>query len=76
VAASESTHLRFSALVTLEYIVLSEQKSDEDWSRSVASIAITTLIAAGVLDTSQQKRATEIVAEEILVRLAIGDRPT
>ncbi len=55
---------------------LNEIKSDKAWSYSVASIAVSTLIVAGVLDSSQQERATEIVAEEILVRLAIGDRPT
>ncbi|GGF46173.1 hypothetical protein GCM10007301_02080 [Azorhizobium oxalatiphilum] len=53
--------------------------SDEEWSRRMASIAIATISVAQPkiveLSDEQWLRCTEIVAEEIYVRLRIGDRP-
>ena len=39
------------------------------------SIAAVTLIHAKLVAGSEQERATEIIAEEIRVRLIAGDRP-
>jgi hypothetical protein len=51
---------------------------DQAWSRKVAGIAIATLVVAKPqlvsLTPEQMTRCTEIVAEEIFVRLVIGDR--
>jgi len=54
---------------------MTDAEIDEAWSRSVASIAAVTLIHAKILAESDQDRATAIIAEEIRVRLIIGDRP-
>jgi hypothetical protein len=53
---------------------MTDDEIDEAWSRSVASIAAVTLIHAKVLPESDQDRATAIIAEEIRIRLIIGDR--
>ena len=54
---------------------MTDSEIDEAWSRSVASIAATTLIHAKILNEADQDRATAIIAEEIFVRLIAGDRP-
>ena len=52
---------------------------DRDWSMRVAGIAIATLLVAKPqilsLSTEQVARCTEIFAEEIFIRLVMGDRP-
>lgn len=52
---------------------------DRVWSRKVAEIAVGTLTIAKPpflsLTPEQIDRCTEIVAEEIFIRLIIGDRP-
>ncbi len=52
---------------------------DREWSRRVAAIAVATLTVAKPqllsLTPEQLIRCTEIVSEEIFVRLVIGDRP-
>lgn len=48
---------------------------DIDWSRSVAELAVDALVTAKVLGEDDFERAVSIVAEEINVRLALGDRP-
>ena len=52
---------------------------DREWSRKVAGIAVATLIGEKPpllsLTPEQIDRCTEIVAEEIFIRLIIGDRP-
>jgi hypothetical protein len=50
-------------------------ENDSDWSRRVASCVVSTLVAAKIPADIDYDRAHAIVAEEILVRLAIGDRP-
>ena len=54
---------------------LTNDEIDAAWSRSVASIAAVALIQAKLLARSEQDRVTEIIAEEIRVRLIAGDRP-
>jgi hypothetical protein len=54
---------------------LTDEEIDAVWSQSVASYAAITLIHAKLLAGSEQDRATEIIAEEIRVRLIAGDRP-
>jgi len=49
--------------------------ADKIWSRKVASIALHTCVHAKALAPEQVERCIEIVAEEIFVRLVIGDRP-
>jgi hypothetical protein len=61
--------------------VTDEEKAEQDraWSRKVAGIAVGTLIVAKPqllsLTPEQVARCTDIVAEEIFIRLVIGDRP-
>ena len=54
---------------------MTDEEIDAAWSQSVASIEVVTLIHAKLLAVSEQNRATEIIAEEIRVRLIAGDRP-
>jgi len=54
---------------------LTDEEIDAAWSQSVASVAAVTLIHANLLAGSDQNRATEIIADEIRVRLIAGDRP-
>jgi hypothetical protein len=56
-------------------LVLTDEEIDAAWSQSVASIAAVTLIDANLLAGPERDRATEIIAEEIRVRLIAGDRP-
>jgi len=48
---------------------------DTAWSRSVAELAVGTLMIAKIVGREDLDRAVAIVAEEILVRLALEDRP-
>ncbi len=52
---------------------------DREWSRKVAGIAVATLTVEKPpllsLTPEQIDRCTEIVGEEIFIRLIIGDRP-
>jgi hypothetical protein len=48
---------------------------DTAWSRSVAELAVGTLMIAKIVGRDDLERAIAIVAEEILVRLALQDRP-
>ena len=54
---------------------LIDEEIDAAWSQSIASIAAVTLIHAKLVASSEQERVTEIIAEEIRVRLLAGDRP-
>jgi len=51
-------------------------QGDTDWSRHAANFAVTALVHAKILAQSDLERAADIVAEEILARLALEDRPT
>ncbi len=48
---------------------------DTAWSRSVAELVVGTLMIAKIVGREDLDRAVAIVAEEILVRLALEDRP-
>jgi hypothetical protein len=51
------------------------QNADLIWSRKVVSIAINTCVVAKALPAELAERCIEIAAEEINIRLMIGDRP-
>lgn len=50
---------------------------DKEWSRRIAGIAIATLVVSKAVTLTEEQTAlcTKIVAEEIYIRLIIGDRP-
>lgn len=45
------------------------------WCENVAALAVDMLVDHGLLKKEDFERAVELVAEEILVRLTIGDYP-
>jgi len=45
------------------------------WCESVAGLGVDTLVDSGLIRREDGAKATAIVAEEILVRLAMGDYP-
>ena len=47
----------------------------EEWSRDVAELGVDELVDAGLIRKEDFDRAAAIVAEEIHVRLALGDYP-
>jgi hypothetical protein len=53
----------------------SPQNADLIWSKKIASFAISTCVVAKALPAELAERCIEIAAEEIYVRLVIGDRP-
>ena len=54
---------------------MTDDEIDGAWSRHVAELATDALVTAGLLTREGMDRATDIVAEEIYVRLAMKDRP-
>jgi len=56
-------------------MTVNSDEIDLAWSRAVAELAADSLVAAGLLARGDIERATEIIAEEVQVRLAAGDRP-
>ena len=54
---------------------MTDEEMDLAWSRAVAELAADALVTAGFVPKGDIERATEIIAEEVHVRLAIGDRP-
>lgn len=49
--------------------------ADMEWSRQIAVLAVDGLYMAKMITRDQLKRAVDIVAEEIFVRLTMNDRP-
>lgn len=49
---------------------------DKDWSRKVAALAADALVDAGLLRREDAQKAADVVAPEIVVRLAMEDRPS
>ena len=49
--------------------------TDEEWSTAVAGLIASDLIDARVITDAQNDKARKIIAEKILIRLTIGDRP-
>jgi hypothetical protein len=58
-----------------EFEAMEQVEIDKAWSRSIASLAVHGLSVARIVAEADIERAVEIVAEEILVRLALEDRP-
>ena len=51
------------------------QHAVKDWCKQVAIFGVDMLVDHGLLKKEDLDRAADIVAEEILVRLALGDYP-
>jgi uncharacterized protein YqgQ len=49
--------------------------TQESWCKMVAALGVDMLIDYGLIKKEDFDRATAIVAEEILVRLSMGDYP-
>ena len=54
---------------------MTDDEIDVAWSRMVAELAADGLVTAKILAKDDLQKATEIIAEEISVRLVAGDRP-
>lgn len=55
---------------------MSEEKDEVNvWCDNVAALAVDVLLDCDLIKRENLEEAIEIVAEEILVRLAIGDYP-
>jgi len=54
---------------------MTDNEIDVAWSRAVAELAADSLVTAMILAKDDLQKATEIIAEEIYVRLVAGDRP-
>ena len=51
------------------------EENQKSWSERVAALGVDLLVDHGLIKKQDFERATSIVAEEILVRLAVGDYP-
>ena len=51
------------------------QENLQDWCDSIASLCVDALQQAKLTTTADFQRAVEIVAEELLVRITMGDLP-
>jgi hypothetical protein len=47
----------------------------KSWSKKVAALGVDVLVDNGLIQKADFERATSIIAEEIRIRLAIGDYP-
>ena len=54
---------------------MTDNEIDVAWSHTVAELAADGLVTAKILAKDDLQKATEIIAEEIYVRLVAGDRP-
>jgi hypothetical protein len=54
---------------------MTDNETDLAWSRMVAELAADGLVTAKILAKDDLQKATEIIAEEVFVRLVAGDRP-
>jgi hypothetical protein len=52
-----------------------EENTQESWCKMVAGLGVDILMDYGLIKAEDFDQATAIVAEEILVRLVIGDYP-
>ena len=50
-------------------------ENDKEWSGVIGDLAADALVDAGLVDKSKLEQASEIIAEELLVRLCLNDRP-
>jgi hypothetical protein len=51
------------------------QESLQDWCDAIASLCVDALQQAKLTDAADAQKAMEIVAEELLVRISMGDLP-
>ena len=49
--------------------------ADQAWSQKVASLAADALLDAKLIGPADLDAARELISQEIVVRLALGDRP-
>jgi hypothetical protein len=54
---------------------MTDNEIDLAWSRMVAELAADGLVTAKILAKDDLQKATEIIAEEVFIRLVAGDRP-
>jgi hypothetical protein len=54
---------------------MTDDEIDKAWSFSVAELAAAALVEGGIVEKDVYARARDIISEEILVRLVLGDRP-
>jgi len=54
---------------------MSTEETITSWSEKVAGLGVDMLVDHGLITKADFARATSIVAEEIRIRLAIGDYP-
>jgi|HubBroStandDraft_6_1064221.scaffolds.fasta_scaffold1451270_2 hypothetical protein len=52
-----------------------QDEIDATWSRRVASLATDALVDAGFVATSNVDNVCRIIADEVLIRLSLRDRP-
>ena len=62
-------------LVVRHHRAMSTEDTITAWSEKVAELGVDMLVDHGLIKKEDFQRATSIVAEEIRVRLAIGDYP-
>ena len=51
------------------------QENLQDWCDAIASLCVDALQQANLTNSADFQKATEIVAEELLVRISMGDLP-
>ena len=51
------------------------QKTLPQWCKDVAGLSADMMVGHGLIQKEDVDRATKIIAEEILVRLSLGDYP-
>jgi hypothetical protein len=54
---------------------VADEDPDSAWSLKIAGLAVDALVGAGLIGKVDFDRAVLIAAEEIRVRLTLGDRP-
>ena len=52
-----------------------EDKDKMEWGESIAAIIVDALVDSGTVKKADFKDAVEVVAEELFVRLLVGDYP-
>lgn len=50
-------------------------ESDAEWAKKIAEVATDALVDAGIITSVDFDKTSDIIAEEINVRLSLDDRP-
>ncbi len=50
-------------------------QNDKEWSEMIGELSADVLVDAGIIDKENFILASKIIAEEVWVRLLLGDRP-